>query len=151
MPNHKNLSEIVEEWLKQNGCHGLSDHGCCACHVGDLFPCESPDNSCLAAVENPCIPSPECGDCDAYADNNRQPLEYCLRPKHFGDGDVKKMVICKNCDHYEHEKLPPLGYRHVCHADPYICPVTGKEDIPASICFTRNKNYDCQYFEEKKS
>lgn len=90
MPNHKNLSEIVEEWLKQNGCHGLSDHGCCACHVGDLFPCESPDNSCLAAVENPCIPSPECGDCDAYADNNRQPLEYCLRPKHFEEGSDKE-------------------------------------------------------------
>ena len=35
----KNVHEIVEAWLKENGYTGLCTEGC-GCVAGDLFPCE---------------------------------------------------------------------------------------------------------------
>lgn len=82
MPIKKSVSEIVEEWLQQNNCDGLTDEEGCGCNINELFPCGLPQNYCVAAVKKLCIPS-DCGGCDSYLDNDEQPLESCLTAKVF--------------------------------------------------------------------
>ena len=45
----KELHEIVEEWLKQNGFGGLCNADFeCGCRIGDLMPCGEPHEDCCA-------------------------------------------------------------------------------------------------------
>ena len=48
------LREIVKEWLKANGYDGLAGD-CCGCFINDLFPCDNPNENCVAGYSRECL------------------------------------------------------------------------------------------------
>ncbi len=60
----KNVAEIVEKWLRENGYDGLYHCSMCGCHVDDLMPCCGDSiNRCQPGIEMVC----DCGeDCDFH-------------------------------------------------------------------------------------
>jgi len=63
MPKSPTMEEIVSEWLTAHGFDGLfnPDAGDCACLVGDLFPCDSPNENCKVGYKVPCNCGEKCG------------------------------------------------------------------------------------------
>lgn len=60
---NKDVTQMVTEWLKQNGYDGLyNDDGQCACDISDINPCGEICTECTAGMKEPC----ECGDGHNY-------------------------------------------------------------------------------------
>ncbi|KKN89675.1 hypothetical protein LCGC14_0235210 [marine sediment metagenome] len=54
MNGDKSVRAIVSEWLFCNDYDGLVSEGCeCGCRLGDLVPCDSPCETCIAGYEGP--------------------------------------------------------------------------------------------------
>ena len=58
--NAKNVSQIVSDYLRENGFDGLYNAGECACKIDDLGPCDCSIMNCEPGYLQPC--PPECGE-----------------------------------------------------------------------------------------
>ena len=49
-----NVTKIIQEWLINNGYHGLYSPGECSCDADDLFPCGYFSTDCEPGHKMPC-------------------------------------------------------------------------------------------------
>ncbi len=66
MTNHRDVIDIVTEWLNAHGCDGLANGEECGCSIADLAPCGHIGHGCMAAsrsgywpIEFPDAPPPK--------------------------------------------------------------------------------------------
>ena len=58
------LKEIVVNWLRQHGFHGLFNDFECGCEVADLMPCGEPKADCRPGYRRRC--PEDCGEHDFH-------------------------------------------------------------------------------------
>lgn len=79
------IRTIVREYLEANGFEGLFNDTECACHLGDLFPCDGPCDECEPGYKSACT----CGEHDYHMHRTKQAAnEENRKKKEFRDDDA---------------------------------------------------------------
>lgn len=68
------VSDIIKNYLKENGYDGLCNPGDCACLISDLVPCDNDPSICEPGYKSECHGGEDCpldGDCGFHISPNK--------------------------------------------------------------------------------